>query len=186
MPLTAKRKIGPKYIRHKQKQEIMKKVFILITGFLILSCNQPDKENPEANKKLPKLSEQTENFDWLLGNWQRLNEAQGKETFENWVKISETEYFGIGYTMQKEDTLSKENMKLVKENTNWNLIVKTTQDAQPTVFTGVDHDENGFACENNENDFPNKIKYWKNGDKIKATISNAEMTIAFEFEKLKE
>lgn len=35
-----------------------------------------------------KQNESTENFDWLLGKWQRTNEKQGKTTFENWEKIT--------------------------------------------------------------------------------------------------
>ena len=33
--------------------------------------------------------------------------------------------------------------------------------------------------------FPKKVKYWVEGEKIKATISNEEMEIPFEFEKIK-
>jgi hypothetical protein len=44
--------------------------------------------------------EKTKNFDRLLGKWERLNEEEGKETFENWNKIKEKEYSGIGFTIQ--------------------------------------------------------------------------------------
>ncbi len=35
-----------------------------------------------------------DNFDWLLGDWQRSNEKAGMETYESWKKISSTEYLG--------------------------------------------------------------------------------------------
>jgi len=52
-------------------------------GILILSCNKTTKENRENIEKKQELTGQTENFDWLLGNWIRINEEKGKETFEN-------------------------------------------------------------------------------------------------------
>jgi len=58
-------------------------------------------------------------------------------------------------------------------------------ETEATAFKGTSHDADQFTCENNEIDFPNKIKYWRNGDKIHASVPNSEMKIAFEFEKLK-
>lgn len=166
------------------KKKIMKKIMILLIGILIISCNQTKKENSKPTENSPELTKQTESFDWILGKWKRLNEEEGKETFENWEKISETEYSGIGFTMQNGDTIKQENIRLIKSNDRWNIIVKVPEETESITFTGISHSENEFTCENNEIDFPNKIKYWKNGDKINASVSNAEMEIPFEFEKL--
>lgn len=155
----------------------MKSVLILFIGILIISCNQTKKENQNVDSK-------SENLDWLLGNWKRLNEAAGKETFENWEKISDSEYFGIGFTMQNGDTLSQEQMVLTQMNGKWNLAVKLSTEPESITFTGKSHNENEFICINNENDFPNTIKYWKNGDRINALVSGGDMEIPFEFEKM--
>ena len=149
-----------------------------------MSCNQTKKEKQKEWIKSETMIKKSENFDWLLGKWKRLNEEEGKETFENWEKISETEYSGIGFTMQNGDTIKQENIRLIKSNDKWNIIVKVPEETESISFTGTSHSENEFTCENNEIDFPNNIKYWKNGDKINASVSNAEMEIPFEFEKL--
>jgi hypothetical protein len=167
------------------KQEIMKKIITLMIGILILSCDKTTKENRENIEKKQELTGQTENFDWLLGTWIRINEEKGKETFENWVKLNETGYSGIGFTIQNGDTISKEKMRLSKIAKNWNLSVKLSGASDSITFKGVDHNANGFSCENLKNDFPKKIKYWKNGDRIDAEISNPDMKVLFEFEKLK-
>lgn len=160
----------------------MKKTGIVLIGFLIIACNQ--KENKKSEVKSTTSIESSENFDWLLGEWKRLNEEEGKETFENWNKISNTEYSGIGFTMQNGDTIKQEKIQLIKTNRKWNLTVKAPEDSESITFNGVSYNENEFTCENHEIDFPNKIKYWKNGDRINASVSNAEMEIPFEFEKL--
>ena len=100
-------------------------------------------------------------FNWLLGDWKRLNEEDGKETFENWEKVSATEYAGIGFTLQKGDTISKEHIQLLKVNQNWDLVVSLGSGSEPVTFKGFTHAETEFSCENIANDFPNIIKYWK-------------------------
>ncbi len=162
----------------------MKKILILLIGVLIISCNQSKKENQKTDVKSTTLIEKSENFDWLLGKWKRLNEEEGKETFENWEKVKETEYSGIGFTMQNGDTIKQEKIRLTKISGKWNLTVKVPEESESITFTGINHSKNEFTCENNEIDFPNKIKYWKNGNKINATVSGGEMSISFEFEKL--
>tara|TARA_R110001583_G_scaffold54526_1_gene166778 strand:+ start:640 stop:1134 length:495 start_codon:yes stop_codon:yes gene_type:complete len=162
----------------------MRKILILLIGVLIISCNQRKKENQRTDVKSTTLIEKSENFDWLLGKWKRLDEVEGKETFENWKKIKETEYSGIGFTMQNGDTIKQEKIRLIKTSGKWNLTVKVPEESESITFNGVSHNENEFTCENNEIDFPNKIKYWKNENKINATVSGGEMKISFEFEKL--
>ena len=149
-----------------------------------MSCNQSKKEKQKEEIKSETMIEKSENFDWLLGKWKRLNEEEGKETFENWNKINETEYSGIGFTMQNGDTIKQEKIRLTKTSGKWNLTVKVPEESESITFNGISHNETEFTCENNEIDFPNKIKYWKNGNRINAMVSGAEMEIPFEFEKL--
>ena len=160
----------------------MKKILILLIGILIISCNQTKKEKAEI--KSTTTIEKPENFDWLLGKWKRLNEEEGKETFENWNKIKENEYSGLGFTMQNGDTIKQEKIQLTKVNGKWNLSVKVPEESESITFNGISHNENEFTCENTEIEFPNKIKYWRNGNRINAIVSGGEMEILFEFEKL--
>ena len=74
-----------------------------------MSCNSTTKKTDNNSEK------QIENFDWLLGNWERLHEEQGKETFENWKKISQNEYSGIEFTIQGSDTIKEEEFRIRKQ-----------------------------------------------------------------------
>lgn len=164
----------------------MKKILILLVGIFMISCNQRKKEHQKIEVESAEVIESVENFDWLLGKWQRLDEEEGKETFENWEKVKKTEYSGIGFTMQNGDTIKQERIKLLEVNGKWNLIVKAPEEQESITFTGVSHSKNEFTCENKEIDFPNKIKYWKNENRLNAMVSGGEMEIPFEFEKLKK
>ncbi len=162
----------------------MKQTLILLIGVVILSCNQNQRESPKSKEKAAELVMNSGNFDWLLGNWERLNEEDGKVTFENWKKISVKEYSGIGFTMQNGDTLKQEKIQLIKTDEKWNLVVKVPDEAEAITFKMTQFNEKEFVCENHEIDFPNKIRYWKKGDRINASVSNSEMEILFEFERI--
>lgn len=158
--------------------------YIIVLSFTLFSCNQISKTDNIDNGNSVTKTKEVENFDWLLGEWKRSNEKDGKDTFELWNKRTSTEYFGVGYTIQNGDTISNEEMQLVKFNDKWNLIVNIPE-SKPVTFTGVSHDKNHFACENKLNDFPHRIKYWKDGHKLSASISADDIEIPFEFEKIK-
>lgn len=153
-------------------------IISIITSFAFVSCNTNRKS------KVNKISQKSENFDWLLGKWKRNNEEQGKETFENWGKISNSEYSGIGFTMQKGDTIKQEKINLIKQNGKWDLIVKIPEETESLIFKMTDLDKDSFTCENDSLDFPKMIKYWKDGLKIKALVAGKDLEIPFEFEKV--
>ena len=161
----------------------MNRILILLIGVLLISCNQNKKENVFTEDSSAILIETKDNFNWLSGKWKRNNEEEGKETFENWQKLSNTEYIGLGFTMQKQDTIKQEKIRLIKLNNNWTLEVQPQDEPKPITFKMISYNDHEFICENKELEFPNKIKYWKNGDKLNATVSGGDMTIPFEFEK---
>ena len=123
------------------------------------------------------------NLDWLLGNWERMNDKEGKQTFERWKKNSNEEYIGLGFTLQERDTVFKENMRLRPINGGWNLEVIGVNE-QPTYFKFTNQTKNSFVCENPNNEFPKKIEYQFSDNKLKAKVSTDEMAIDFNFEKI--
>ena len=114
---------------------ILKFTAIILIAFVFTMCNS-------------KQTESTENFDWLLGKWQRTNEEQGKTTFENWEKTNNSEYNGIGFTIQNNDTISREKMKIVETDGKWNLLVKTLEEKEFVRFEMSEIQEDKFECKN--------------------------------------
>lgn len=71
------------------------------------------------------------------------------------------------------------------ENFDWLLgNWKRSNDTEPTVFELTEIEQETFTCENEENEFPKKIKYSKSGKKLMAIISGEDMKIPFEFEPI--
>lgn len=146
---------------------------------IIISCGE---KQTDSKKDVSELS--IANFDWLIGRWQRTNEGAGKETFEQWNKNSESEYVGMGCTLQGVDTIFKEDIQLIKSKNEWQFVVLQKNASSPTIFSLSKMDANSFICENAENDFPKKIQYTSSGDKMIAIISGGGKEIPFEFERI--
>ncbi|HJV19316.1 MAG TPA: DUF6265 family protein [Sediminibacterium sp.] len=159
-------------------KKTLKVIIVILSSFVFVMCNTNQHESK-------KTIQDKENFDWLLGNWKRTNEAKGKETFENWVKINDSEYSGIGFTLQNNDTSSQELMKLLEINGKWNLLVKVPEEKDFITFKMSEIKNNQFECKNDSLNFPKCIKYWKSGNKMNAIVSGDSLKLSFEFEQVK-
>lgn len=158
---------------------IFKFTVITFIAFAFTMCNTKQYENTETTTK------KSENFDWILGKWQRINEQRGKVTFENWKKINDSEYSGIGFTIQNNDTINQEIMRILQTDGKWNLFVKTPEEKDFIKFEMSEIKEDKFEFKNDTLDFPKLIKYWKNGDNINALVSGDSLKLSFEFQQIK-
>ncbi|MEM8566439.1 MAG: alpha/beta fold hydrolase, partial [Bacteroidota bacterium] len=66
------------------------------------------KETYSFMEDVVGLAPSGEGFDWLLGNWERINDKKDLKTYENWVKIGADEYRGLSFTLEQSDTVWKE------------------------------------------------------------------------------
>ncbi len=165
----------------------MKSFLFFLIGVTLFSCNLKTKSDSLPKKENTNLIANSEkSFNWLIGKWKRTNEKPEKETFEIWKKTSESEYKGIGYTMQNSDTIWQEEMLLSNTDRKWELKIKNPEEEEPVIFEITDFTTNSFIFENHDIDFPNVISYSKNDNKIYATVTGGDTKLAFEFEKLIE
>ena len=125
-------------------------------------------------------------FNFLVGEWIRTNEKTDRKTYESWKKLNNTTYLGCGFTIKNNDTISQEHLTITKIDEKWILKVKLDKTKEETTdFELIRSDKNTFTVENQENDFPKIIKYWKNGTLLNAEISNDESNkVPFIFEKI--
>lgn len=120
-------------------------------------------------------------FDFLLGEWSRINEQPGKQTFEKWAKQNDSAYIGHGYTLSGTDTVWQENTMLSLVEGVWHFQVKLKGETQSTDFKVIQTDGQSFTCENAANDFPKLISYRREGKELHAKISGGVRTVSFVF-----
>lgn len=157
----------------------MKPQLSLLVAFLfIISCD------PDKTQKI-EIAEKTEqnDFDFLLGNWERINDKAGKKTFEKWIKQNDTIYKGHSFTMQENDTVWQEFVTLSPIDGIWFYQVSMPDSNQSTDFKLTEKTNNAFSCENPENEFPKVINYSMKENNLYAEISAKENKVSFEFKK---
>lgn len=164
----------------------MNKIALLILALAFVSCKQSAKGKMEGALDAKETVQAPGAFDWLHGDWKRLNEEAGKSTFEVWQKVNDTAYSGFGFTLRDTDTIWQEHMNLLKHGGSWRLEIQSPQDPEPTVFNLTAMEDHSFTFENPEIDFPKRIAYARNEKEIHATVSGEEMEIVFQFQRLPE
>lgn len=160
----------------------MKRIFhiivLLLIAIVLVKCNyDQDRRQEISNSK-------EVNFEWLLGNWQRVNTEDSNLTYESWKKINDSEYEGVGFTLRNNDTISKELMKITESNGSWNLLVKMKGEIDFTRFYISDIQLDRFEAKNDTLDFPKVIQYWKSKERLNALVAADSLKLAFEFMKL--
>ncbi|MCW3116796.1 MAG: hypothetical protein JWM28_878 [Chitinophagaceae bacterium] len=125
-------------------------------------------------------------LDWIAGTWKRTNAKEGQNGYERWTKLSDTEWQGIGIIMQGRDTSLVEKLKIFVKNKHLYYIADISGNPEPVWYRFTEITENGFACENLEYDFPKRIEYRQQGNKIKATVSGDGKFIDYLFRKQKK
>ena len=157
------------------------KIYIPLLFILLLGCKQTKKT---AAPIVEDTIAQEANFDWLVGQWQRANEGEGKETFENWEKINNREYKGLGFTLQSGDTIFMEQITLRKASDIWTFEVLQKGEQTPTVFQISSISDSSFSCKNDQNEFPKEIEYTALDGGLNAVISGDGILIPFDFNRI--
>lgn len=152
------------------------KLSIILIITLLFSFNNKYQE-PHLNQL-----QQTENFDWLIGDWIRTNGKKESITTEIWEKASGNLYLGTGLTKKNNEIVFKENLRLIKKGSNW-IYEVTGVNADTTNFVIQSFSENSFIANNPDNPFPKKIEYVYKDEKLVAVISDEDKKIVFEFKR---
>jgi len=127
---------------------------------------------------------QTDNYDWLVGHWKRINEGSLKSTYEHWTKKDASHYQGHGYTMKEQDTLWQEQMEFKKIENVWHMEISTPGNNTNVVFKQSSASDTSFIVQNRLHDFPTSIHYYHADDRLEAVVSNSAKQILFSFKKI--
>jgi hypothetical protein len=124
-------------------------------------------------------------LDWLVGKWNRTNTKPGHAGFEYWEKISETELCGKGINLKGADTVFVEKLKIILKDNQLYYVADVPENKSEVLFRVTAITDSGFVCENPQHDFPKKIAYTLEGEKLTASISGNGKQIDYFFESAK-
>lgn len=120
---------------------------------------------------------------WLEGTWQRTNLKPGKTAHERWEPSSRKRLVGYGVSMSGADTTFLEKLQIVVADKKIYYVADVPENPAPVYFLLTDLGPQGFVCENPDHDFPKKISYRREGEKLMVQISGDGSEVNFEFVK---
>lgn len=141
----------------------MKRSRLLLLLPLLLFAKMAHSQET-AQQKFKKLQ-------WLTGTWIRTNCKPGQSGYETWAKVKDLKLLGKGVTLKGKQSHFVEQLQIVNKENELFYVVKVSSEPKPTSFKLTALTEDSFTCENPAHDFPKKISYKKEGNKIKAVIS---------------
>ncbi len=121
-------------------------------------------------------------IEWLAGTWNRTNVKAGRSAHERWIKTAEG-LQGWGVNMSGTDTTLVEKLRIIIKDNKLYYVVDVPHNKESTYFLITEATANSFTCENPKHDFPKKITYQLEGNKLKATISGDGKAMDFLFER---
>ena len=143
----------------------------LVLCFFLVVFNTYSQQQPDVRK-----------LHWLVGTWDQTNVSKpGRTSQERWVKNGSSELQGSAVTLQGSDTLFVEKTTIVIRDNSLYYVADVPGNKEPVFFKFVELTATGFTCENQQHDFPKKISYQLDGNKLKAQISGNGKAIDYQF-----
>lgn len=146
-------------------------VFILAVAMLP-GCGQANRE-----------SKALEQMGWLVGTWERMNMKPTETAFETWTRESSIKFAGKGVTLRDQDTVFVETLNLSFKDEKLYYVAEVSHNEEPTYFEVTRVTDSGFVCENPQHDFPKKISYTLDGNRLTVVISGDGKSVPFQFLK---
>lgn len=123
--------------------------------FAITAAAQAEEANPNR-------------LDWLTGCWQ----GDDGVTREVWSRSQDGYYFGFSVVAKDGHVIFFEQMRI--DPAPMPVFNAYPRGEGPFPFTAITIDEHHVTFANPDHDFPQKIKYWRQGDALNATISTMD------------
>ncbi len=131
-----------------------------------------------------KMKEDFRSLSWLEGKWIRSNiKKPGRTSFELWKKTGDYELTGLGVTLQENDTVFTEKLKIIIEGNEIHYVADVPENSNAVHFKFTQISPKQFSCENPTHDYPKKISYQLNENTLKGQTSGDGKVQEFVFEK---
>jgi Domain of unknown function (DUF6265) len=120
---------------------------------------------------LPVLSynEGTEFPDWMTGAWARSDGENWAD--EYWTPPRAGIMIGASRSGKGEKLQFWEHMRIVREADGKLVFWAIAADQKPVRFVATQKTAEEIVFENQEHDYPQRIRYWREGKELKAQIS---------------
>jgi Domain of unknown function (DUF6265) len=106
---------------------------------------------------------------WMTGGWERIDGEKWADEF--WTPPRGGMMMGSSRTGKSERLTFWELMRIVREADGKIAFIAIAGDQKPVRFTAASAKPNEIIFENAAHDFPQRIRYWREGRELRAEIS---------------
>jgi len=101
---------------------------IICSVIVVLLLSSGAHAQSVSKEDFPSLS-------WLEGKWTRLNmKIPGRTATEQWKKVSDHEFIGMGITLQGNDTVFVEKLKIMVDGNEIHYVADIPENPEPVHF----------------------------------------------------
>jgi hypothetical protein len=111
-------------------------------------------------------------FDWMVGRWCTA-ETKGEQTCESWTAWSRGRMRGEGRTFKAGKMIAGEATSISLRGDK-SVYRASPGGAPPVTFVETRRGRDRVAFENRGHDYPQRIRYWREGRALLAEISRAD------------
>lgn len=119
---------------------------------------------------------------WLVGQWNRTGLPDGQSGYERWQSDG-AGYSGVGVRLRGAQVAFEERLRIEADDGGVFYIAAVPGNPAPVRFRLTEQTQNAVAFENPNHDFPKRIAYRVDGDRLEALISADGREIRFGFER---
>ncbi len=131
-------------------------------------------------------SDQLNQLNWLVGEWQQVNANGDKISLESW-STNHDQMNGTGYTIRREppyDTLFTEQLTIVNENNQLFYLAKIPNQKE-VRFKLTSFNKSSWSFSNPKHNYPKIITYKKTATGFTAEVGDLKKTNRLEFQPIK-
>jgi hypothetical protein len=139
---------------------------LIIVGCLLAVLSPIVVSQTEAPTRLSGLG-------WLSGCWEMKNEKRGTRITEMWMKRAGDAMLGVGRTLKAGKLIDFEFLRIVEDADSLSYVSRPSSNKEDTAFKMIRSAANEVVFENPNHDFPQRILYKREGDKMKARIEGS-------------
>lgn len=123
-----------------------------------------------------------ESLDWLLGHWHRTGLPVGRAGHERW-EAAGGGLAGVGTLQRDGATVFEEKLRIEADGSDVFYVADVPGNAAPVRFRLAEQSASSVAFENPDHDFPQRIAYRRDGERLLASISGDGREVGFAFER---
>lgn len=111
---------------------------------------------------------------WLAGCWEMNDEKRGLRITEMWMKPAGDAMIGVGRTLKAARLIDFEFLRIVETANGLTYISRPSANKEDTSFASIKLAPNEIVFENAAHDFPQRIMYKRDGEKMAARIEGTK------------